>query len=230
MVLPSAVSLAIRSNSRDGLARGERGGRLVEDDDAGIDLQRLGDLDQLPLARRKPLDQRVGRQGEADRGQQRRRPVGERRAVDQPAAAAGKVADEDVLGDAQVGEEVELLVDEGDAAAFRLARAGGRVGRAVEVHGSGVGGHHAADDVHQGRFPGAVLPDEAENAAARDPQRHVLQGGDAEEALADAVERQDGVRHGCPAPMSRVRRTSSSAAARMIAPLTTSMWKAESRM
>ena len=33
-----------------GLARGERGGGLVEDDDPGVGTQRLGDLDQLPLA------------------------------------------------------------------------------------------------------------------------------------------------------------------------------------
>ena len=110
-------------------------------------------------------------------------------------------------------------MDEGDAAAFRLARAGGHVGRAVEPHGPGIGGHHAADDVCQGRLPGAVLPDEPQDAAARDPQRYLLQGGDPEEAPADAIERQYGVGHGCPLPTSRVRRTSSSAAARMIAAL-----------
>ena len=79
-------------------------------------------------------------------------------------------------------------------------------------------------------LPAPFCPTRPKHAAAPDPQRHVLQGRDAEEALADAVERQDRVGHGCPAPTSRVRSTSSSAAARMIAPLTTSMWKAESRM
>ena len=46
-------SRAISVEQPGGLARGERGRRLVEDDEVGIELQRLGDLDELPLARRR---------------------------------------------------------------------------------------------------------------------------------------------------------------------------------
>ena len=70
------VSLADQLEQARGLARRQRGGRLVEDDDAGVELQRLGDLDQLPLARREPLDQRIGRQVEIDLAEQRRGPLG----------------------------------------------------------------------------------------------------------------------------------------------------------
>ncbi len=53
-----------------GLARGQRRGRLVEDDDRRIELQRLGDLDQLAFARRQPLERRVG-QRDRDRPRSR---------------------------------------------------------------------------------------------------------------------------------------------------------------
>ena len=48
------------------LPRGERCGRLVEDDDARVELQRLRDLHELALAGREALDRRVGRQVQAD--------------------------------------------------------------------------------------------------------------------------------------------------------------------
>ena len=74
-VLPAALSRPISANSR-AVSRGvERGRWLVEDDDSGIEMQRLGDFDQLPLARRQALDQRVGRQVELDFAQQGRRCV-----------------------------------------------------------------------------------------------------------------------------------------------------------
>ena len=39
-----------------GLARRQRRGRLVEDEDFGIAGERLGDLDHLPLGERQPAD------------------------------------------------------------------------------------------------------------------------------------------------------------------------------
>ena len=53
-----------------GLARGERGGGLVEDDDPRVGAQRLGDLDQLPLALAEPRHRRARGDVELDRGQQ----------------------------------------------------------------------------------------------------------------------------------------------------------------
>ena len=86
-----------------GLARGQRGRRLVEDDDLGIELQRLGDLDELPLAGRQPLDRRVRRRGRGSTSLSSARVrAASARAVDQrqrPDARRGKSVDEDVLGD-----------------------------------------------------------------------------------------------------------------------------------
>ena len=112
------------------LARRQRCRRLVEDDDAGIELQRLGDLDQLPLARRQALDQRLRRQVEIDlRAAARRCAARNAAAIDQSAAPRGMAPMKMFSAIDEVGKEVEFLVDEGDAAPLRLARVGGRVGR-----------------------------------------------------------------------------------------------------
>ena len=52
------------------LACGQRGGRLVEDDDARVGTQRLGDLDQLALALAQAGDRRARGDIEVDRRQQ----------------------------------------------------------------------------------------------------------------------------------------------------------------
>ena len=51
------------------LARGQRGGGLIEDDDARVGAQRLGDLDQLPLTLAQAGDRRSRGDVELDRGQ-----------------------------------------------------------------------------------------------------------------------------------------------------------------
>ncbi len=113
-----------------GLARGERGRRLVEDDEVGGAVQRLGDLDELALAGGELADDGVGGVVEVEALEQRAGGLGDRLAVDQ-AEAAREAVDEDVLGDREVGEEVELLVDEGDAAAGGVGRGRRRVGLAA---------------------------------------------------------------------------------------------------
>ena len=103
-----------------GLGQRQARGRLVHDDQAGVERQRLGDLDHLALR-----DRQLGRP--ASRARSRRRAARAAAAtwraaagvVDQPQQPAGQrlAADEDVGGDVEVLEQVELLVDEGDAGA-----------------------------------------------------------------------------------------------------------------
>ena len=198
----------------------------------GIELQRLGDLDQLPLARRQALDRRIGAEIELDFAQQRRRSAraGARRSMRPPLPRGMSPMK---MFSAIVRLEKRLsswwMKAMPRRSASRASRR--RIGRAVERHGAGVGRDDAADDVHQRRFAGAVLADEPEDAAAAERERHVGEHRDAEEALADTARttRTASLMFASLAT-SRVRRTSSSAAARMIAPFTTSMWKAESRM
>ena len=69
---PSALSSAITCSSRVGLGGGEARGRLVHDDDARVERQRLGDLDELALGERQVGDRRVGLEVDAKPPQQRR--------------------------------------------------------------------------------------------------------------------------------------------------------------
>ena len=71
-----------------------------------------------------------------------------------------RVAEEDVLGDGQLGEEQQLLVDRGDAAVARLAR-GDRLELGVaDADRAAVGRVDAGDDLDQRRLAGAVLAEQ----------------------------------------------------------------------
>ena len=112
--------------------------RLVEDEDAGLARQRLGDLDHLPARQRQILDQRhrmdVGRAGALERL------LGEaplRAPVDE-AEAARRIGDGDVVGDRQFGNERKLLEDADDAGAIGGGRRIEGDFRSVEHDASGV--------------------------------------------------------------------------------------------
>ncbi|MEZ5863168.1 MAG: hypothetical protein R3D25_03510 [Geminicoccaceae bacterium] len=180
-----------------GLASGERGGRLVEQDDAGVLAQRLGDLDELPLALAEPADRCRRRVVHVDHVEQLAGALADAAPIDQrqPAEAPGEAADEDVLLDREVLEEVELLVDEGEAGLLGVARPGRPVGPAVEGDAAAIRLVDAAQDVHGRRLARAVLADEAEDLALAQGEAHAVQHLDAEEALREAVEAEDLVRH-----------------------------------
>ena len=106
--------------------RRQRRRRLVENEDAGFARQRLGDLDHLPARQRQVLDERHG--VDVRRARARERLLGDaplRAPVDQ-AEPARRIADRDVVGDRQVGNERQLLEDADDAGAIG---GGGRVRR-----------------------------------------------------------------------------------------------------
>ena len=82
------------------LVRRQRGGRLVEDQDAGLDRQRLGDLDQLLVGHRQAADRRRDVELDVELLEQRLGAAAHRAPVDRPEARRRRVADEHVLGDA----------------------------------------------------------------------------------------------------------------------------------
>ena len=104
------------------LALGQRGGRLVEDQDAAIERQRLGDLDQLLAGDRERPDQdapgRSGSAAPAPRG----RAASSAAIVHEPFPAGVDLRHEDVLGHRDVRAERDLLVDEADAEFLRAGR------------------------------------------------------------------------------------------------------------
>ena len=120
-----AALLQLGDDAHEGVGLGEREarGRLVHDDQAGVERERLGDLDQLHLRQRQLGDGRIRLELDAEALEQRLHLLVQLLAVDQLEGAAVErlAADEDVGGDVQIVEEVQLLVDEGDAAGDGVA-------------------------------------------------------------------------------------------------------------
>ena len=103
--------------------------------------------------------------------------------------------EEDVLLDAEIRKEAQLLVNEGDAERERVARICRRNLFPGELDAAAVPGQHAAEDVHRRRLAGAVLADEAENGAAAQLESDVAQHLDAEEALVEPADLEEQVGH-----------------------------------
>src|SRR5664280_265243 len=95
-------------------------GRLVKDQELDVLADRFGDLHELLLADPETLDVAVGVVVEPDPGHQRLGALPGRQPVD-AAASSHLVAKEDVLGDGQLGDERQLLVDDDDAGALAVA-------------------------------------------------------------------------------------------------------------
>ena len=153
----------------------------------GCARERLRDLDHLPPRQRQVLDQRQ-RMDVVGAGA-RQRFLGHaalRAAVDQPEAAR-RIADRDVVGDREVGDQRQLLEDAGDAGRMGRGRRCKRDRLAVEQHAALVGRDDARHDLDQRRLAGAVLAEDRVNAAGLDHEVGVLQRAHAAVALGDAL-------------------------------------------
>ena len=98
------------------LLGGEDGGGLVEDEDAGIAVERLEDLDPLLLTDRQGVDPGVGIEVEAELLAERLDLAAGRLLVDEDRIRHRLLAEDDVLGDGQHRDEHEVLVDHADPA------------------------------------------------------------------------------------------------------------------
>ena len=92
-----------------GLGRGQGGGRLVEDEDARLGGERLGDGDQLALAEAQAADAEAWVEIDAGAVEQRARAAGHGAVVERAPAGHALLAEEEVDGDVEAGDEVELL-------------------------------------------------------------------------------------------------------------------------
>ena len=98
----------------------QRGRRLVHHDHPRVRRQRLRDLDELLVGDREPAREPVGVEADAELLEDGGRLAAHPPAVDAAEALERLRADEDVLGDAQVGEERRLLEDDRDPGRLRL--------------------------------------------------------------------------------------------------------------
>lgn len=119
------------------LAAGEGGGRLVHDQDAGVEGERLGDLDDLLVGDGQSACGAVGVEFDTEALHQGQRRGVRGLVVDTAEGSAGLAAHEDVLGDRQIGEERGLLVDHGDARVPGVGRTVEDGGLAVQQHLAG---------------------------------------------------------------------------------------------
>ena len=115
-------------------------------------------------------------------------PVDHGAPVDDPAPGR-LLAEIDVLGHAEVGHDAQLLVHHADARRQRLARRAEMHRPAVDRHAAVVLAVQAGDDLHQGRFAGAVLAHQAVDLAPAQHEVDVAQGRDAAERFGDAAQR-----------------------------------------
>ena len=118
----------------------------------------------------------------------RARGVAARLAVDDQSGDARLAAEEDVVGDGEFGNQVEFLVDDGDACRLRLADAGeaDRPGRRSSIVAFIVG-IDAGQDLHQRRLAGAVFAHQRVDFAGLQLEVDVAKRGDAAETLGDAA-------------------------------------------
>ena len=107
-----------------------------------------------------------------------------------PQRVARRVAEEDVLGHGQLGEQQQLLEHGGDAGGLRLLRAAEVDLAPVDADRARVRPVDAGDDLDQRRLAGAVLAQQRMDLAGTDVEADVVQRPHAGERLAQALDRQ----------------------------------------
>ncbi len=160
--------------------------RLVHDQHVGIERQRLGDFDHLLRgdSQVRHLGARVELEVQAT--QQLARLLVNLLFVKHKGQAQTRLAaNEDVLGNGQVGHQVEFLMDHADAQVLGgpgvvdldLFASDQDPARVLRVN--------AGEDLHQRRFSGAVLPDQRVHFAGRQLELTLRQRVHAREGLFD---------------------------------------------
>ena len=113
-----------------------------------------------------------------------------RAAVDEDALAEAGAAGEDVLGDGELLEDLDLLRHVDDAGGGGVGGRGeaDRLAGEDDLAGEGAGGMHAVQDLDQRRLAGAVLAEERVDLAGAHRDVDAAQRRHAAEALGDAAD------------------------------------------
>ena len=156
------------------LGVGERGGRLVEDQQAHLGEERLGDLDHLLMGARQLRDLVIGPQIEielADDGagaRAHRRPI-------EKAAGGQFTTEEQILLDRQLRHQAEFLEHRTDTDDARAVRREMDDLSALILERAGIGRIGAGDDVDQRRLAGAVFAEQHVDLAAPEVEVDAIQ-------------------------------------------------------
>jgi len=179
------------------LLRRQHGGRLVENENPRLAIERLQDLDALLLAERELPDPSARLDGE---------PVALRQlgnaafdctlAQTERAPLPAMIAENDVLGHGERLHEPEVLVDHANPRVERVARRVEMHLTAVEEDLAVVWPVEAGEDVRERALAGAVLAEERVHFACCGLELDGVVGEDARKALRDPAHRDCGGRRG----------------------------------
>ncbi len=159
--------------------------RLVHDDDAGVQGERLRDLHHLHLARRQTRHGRRGRAVEAHALEQATGLGAERGARHGREEARSLAAEEDVGRDVEIRRQHQLLMNQRDTETLGLPHAVEHDGLAVEGDRPFVRQLRAAEDLHQRALAGAVLAHQRQHLSRREGELHPPERDHTGKALGD---------------------------------------------
>src|SRR5207249_8821680 len=181
------------------LLRREDGGRLVEDEDPRVAVDRLEDLNALLLADGELIDAGRGLDIEPQLLREQPDPLRRLGEVEDLADANDLLSENDVLGDREDRDQHEVLVHHADPACDRVGGVADRHGPAVDADLAFVRRDEAVEDVHERRLARAVLAEQRVDLAFAEVEvDRVVRERPGREALRDAPHLQDGryVAHG----------------------------------
>ena len=107
--------------------------------------------------------------------------------INQP-IAPGRIGDDDIVGDREIGDQRQFLKDAGYSRRIGLRRRGETDLLAPEVHRPFVRLDDAGDDLDEGRLAGAVLAQYGVNSAGLDHEIGLLQSTNTAIALGDPLQ------------------------------------------
>ncbi|MFT3848997.1 MAG: hypothetical protein QM739_10020 [Propionivibrio sp.] len=175
------------------LTRRERGGRLVEDQQARVVGERLGDLDHLLLRDAQRADLGLGVDLDFEPRQILTGLLEHRRLVDDEAVALGQAAEIHVLGNRQPVDQAEFLVDRRDAERTCMRRVFDDDARPEQLDDARitVGLVRAGENLDERALARPVGADQRMNLAGGKTEFRVVERADASEGLADFRKRKN---------------------------------------
>ena len=176
------------------LAQG--GGRLVHDNQLGIQRHSLGDLHHLLLAGAQlaafhfDIDLGVAQRSQCLLG------LLIHSGIIQKAVFLNGASHENVIRDRQLFDNVQLLVHAGDARLAGLDRVVEHDLLAVHIDFPLLRHMHAGEHLDQGGFAGAILTDQAVDLSRSDANRHIFQSDDTRKTFGNVLQFDNVLTHG----------------------------------
>jgi hypothetical protein len=169
-----------------GLLAGQRRGGLVENEEARILGKRASDYDELLSGKVERRHQGTRIDIEAEIGQRFARAPKALGNIDY--AASGRlVVEQDVFGDSEIGNHIDLLWHERDSGLFRFGDTSGLVVPSTDGDRPLIAASRmeAGEDLYQRRFTRAVVANESHDLARGDRQAHIVERHDTREVLGE---------------------------------------------